>query len=46
MLLDKQGQELSDTALALFAKEQDRRKDLAVAFLKAKEKQGTLGIAN
>jgi hypothetical protein len=34
-----------DTALALFAKEQDRRKDLAVAFLKAKEKQGTLGIA-
>ena len=39
------GSGVADTALALFAKEQDRRKDLAVAFLKAKEKQGTLGIA-
>ena len=39
------GSGVADTALALFSKEQDRRKDLAVAFLKAKEKQGTLGIA-
>ena len=29
---------VADTALALFSKEQDRRKDLAVAYLKAKEK--------
>jgi len=33
------GSGVADTALALFSKEQDRRKDLAVAFLKAKEKQ-------
>ena len=33
-----------DTALALFAKEQDRRKDLAVAYLKAKEKQKGTGV--
>jgi len=32
---------VADTALALFSKEQDRRKDLAVAYLKAKEKGGT-----
>jgi len=35
------GSGVADTALALFSKEQDRRKDLAVAFLKAKEKQKT-----
>ena len=29
---------VADTALALFSKEQDRRKDLPVAYLKAKEK--------
>jgi hypothetical protein len=38
------GSGVADTALALFAKEQDRRKDLAVAFLKAKEKQSPNGI--
>jgi len=38
------GSGVADTALALFSKEQDRRKDLAVAFLKAKEKQKNLGI--
>ena len=38
------GSGVADTALALFAKEQDRRKDLAVAFLKAKEKQKNSGI--
>ena len=38
------GSGVADTALALFAKEQDRRKDLAVAFLKAKEKQKGTGI--
>ena len=38
------GSGVADTALALFAKEQDRRKDLAVAFLKAKEKQSPSGI--
>ncbi|MAL43681.1 hypothetical protein [Hyphomonas sp.] len=38
------GSGVADTALALFAKEQDRRKDLAVAFLKAKEKQKNDGI--
>jgi len=35
------GSGVADTALALFSKEQDRRKDLAVAYLKAKEKGGT-----
>jgi len=38
--LDVAGQSgagVTDTALALFSKEQDRRKDLAVSFLKAKE---------
>ena len=35
------GSGVADTALALFTKEQDRRNDLAVAYLKAKEKQGT-----
>ena len=38
------GSGVADTALALFAKEQDRRKDLAVAFLKAKEKQKNTGV--
>jgi len=38
------GSGVADTALALFSKEQDRRKDLAVSFLKAKEKQKTAGI--
>ena len=38
------GSGVADTALALFSKEQDRRKDLAVAFLKAKEKQKGSGI--
>jgi hypothetical protein len=38
------GSGVADTALALFSKEQDRRKDLAVSFLKAKEKQNTDGI--
>ena len=38
------GSGVADTALALFSKEQDRRKDLAVSFLKAKEKQKTDGI--
>lgn len=38
------GSGVADTALALFAKEQDRRKDLAVAFLKAKEKQKDTGV--
>ena len=38
------GSGVADVALALFAKEQDRRKDLAVAFLKAKEKQSPSGI--
>ena len=38
------GSGVADTALALFSKEQDRRKDLAVAFLKAKEKQKPAGI--
>lgn len=38
------GSGVADTALALFAKEQDRRKDLAVAFLKAKEKQKDSGV--
>src|SRR5210317_1196949 len=45
--LDVAGQSgagVTDTALALFSKEQDRRKDLAVSFLKAKEKQKTDGI--
>ena len=35
---------VADTALALFSKEQDRRKDLAVAYLKAKEKEGGAGL--
>jgi hypothetical protein len=38
------GSGVADTALALFSKEQDRRKDLAVSFLKAKEKEKTDGI--
>jgi hypothetical protein len=38
------GSGVADTALALFSKEQDRRKDLAVAFLKAKEKQKGSGL--
>jgi len=38
------GSGVADTALALFSKEQDRRKDLAVAYLKAKEKQKPAGI--
>ena len=38
------GSGVADTALALYAKENDRRKDLAVAFLKAKEKQKGAGI--
>ena len=38
------GSGVADTALALYAKESDRRKDLAVAFLKAKEKQKGQGI--
>ena len=38
------GSGVADTALALYAKEADRRKDLAVAFLKAKEKQKGAGI--
>ena len=38
------GAGVADTALALFSREQDRRKDLAVAFLKAKEKQTPGGI--
>jgi len=45
--LDVAGQSgggVADTALALFSKEQDRRKDLAVSFLKAKEKQKTAGV--
>ena len=35
---------VTDTALALFSKEKDRRNDLAVAFLKAKEKQKGTGV--
>ena len=35
------GSGVADTAMALFTKEQDRRNDLAVAYLKAKEKEGT-----
>ena len=38
------GSGVADTAMALFAKEQDRRKDLAVAFLKAKEKEKNTGV--
>ena len=37
------GSGVADTALALFSKEKDRRNDLAVAFLKAKEKQKDTG---
>ena len=38
------GSGVTDTALALFSKEKDRRNNLAVAFLKAKEKQKGDGI--
>jgi len=37
-VLGQAGSETTDTAMALFAKEADRRKDLAVSYLKAKEK--------
>ena len=37
-VLGTAGSETTDTAMALFQKESDRRNDLAVAFLKAKEK--------
>lgn len=41
------GSETADTAIALFSKERDRRNDLAVAFLKAKEKNvGTRAITD
>ena len=35
------GSDTADVAIALFQKEADRRKDLAVSYLKAKEKSGT-----
>lgn len=38
------GSGVADTALALFSKEKDRRNNLAVAFLKAKEKQKGAGV--
>ncbi len=38
------GSGVADTALALFSKEKDRRNNLAVAFMKAKEKQKGAGI--
>jgi hypothetical protein len=38
------GSGVADTALALFSKEKDRRNNLAVAFLKAKEKQKGTGV--
>ena len=43
-VLGKAGGETVDTAMALYAKEADRRNDLAVAFLKSKEKGKDDGI--
>lgn len=42
-VLGQAGSDTTDTALALFAKEADRRKDLAVSYLKAKEKTKGFG---
>ena len=42
-VLGQAGSETTDTAMALFAKEADRRKDLAVSYLKAKEKNKSFG---
>jgi len=39
-VLGQAGSETTDVAMALFQKEADRRKDLAVSYLKAKEKSG------
>ena len=39
-VLGQAGDETTDTAMALYTKEKDRRNDLAVAYLKAKEKTG------
>jgi hypothetical protein len=43
-VVGQSGSGVTDTAIALFSKEKDRRNDLAVAFLKAKEKQKPAGI--
>lgn len=43
-VLGKAGGETVDTAMALYSKEADRRNDLAVAFLKSKEKGKDDGI--
>jgi hypothetical protein len=39
-VLGQAGDETTDTAMALYTKEKDRRNDLAVSYLKAKEKTG------
>ena len=39
-VLGQAGSDTTDVAMALFQKEADRRKDLAVSYLKAKEKSG------